>query len=110
MAGMIDKKLAELGISLPKLAAPLANYVGSVRTGNLLFVSGQLCLGADAKLIATGKLGGGVSVEDGQKAARVCAINLIAQILAATGDLDRLARVVRLVSSVRCRPSSTARK
>ena len=50
MAGMVEKKLTELGLALPALAAPLANYVGSVRTGNLLFVSGQLCLGADGKL------------------------------------------------------------
>jgi enamine deaminase RidA (YjgF/YER057c/UK114 family) len=103
MAGTIDGKLGELGISLPNLTAPIANYVPSVRTGNLLIVSGQLCFGPDGKLVATGKLGGGVSVEDGALAARACAINLIAQIKAATGDLDRLVRVVRLggfISSV----------
>ncbi len=103
MAGLIDKKLADLGITLPSLAAPIANYVGHVRSGNLLFVSGQLCLGGDGKLVATGKLGGGVSIADGQKAARACGINLIAQIRAAVGDLDKLIRVVRLggfISSV----------
>ena len=100
-----EKKLTELGIALPKLSAPIANYVGSVRSGNLLYVSGQLCLGADGKLVATGKLGGGVSVEDGQKAARACAINLLAQIKAAVGDLDKVTRVVRLGGFITSAPS-----
>ncbi len=105
MGGTIEKKLAELGIALPKLAAPIANYVGSVKSGNLLYVSGQLCLGADGKLVATGKLGNGVSVEDGQKAARACAINLLAQIKAAVGDLDKVTRVVRLGGFIASAPS-----
>ena len=96
MAGTVEAKLSELGIALPTLAAPIANYVGSVRTGNLLIVSGQLCLGADGKLVATGKLGGAVNVERGQQAARACAINLLAQVKAAVGGLDRVSRVVRL--------------
>ena len=86
MAGMVESKLTELGLTLPALAAPIANYVGFVRTGDLLFVSGQLCLGADGKLVAKGKLGAEVSIEDGQKAARACAVNLLAQIKAAVGD------------------------
>ena len=105
MSGAVEKKLAELGIALPRLAAPIANYVGSVKSGNLLHVSGQLCLGADGKLVAAGKLGGGVSVEDGQKAARACAINLLAQIKAATGDLDKETRVVRLGGFIASAPS-----
>src|SRR5512146_2656177 len=80
MAGSIEHKLASLGISLPTPAAPIANYVPFVKSGNMLVVSGQLCFGADGKLIAKGQLGGGVSIEDGQKAARACAINLLAQI------------------------------
>lgn len=104
MSGTIEKKLSELGIALPKLSAPIANYVGSVRSGNLLYVSGQLCL-ADGKLVAAGKLGSGVSVEDGQKAARACAINLLAQIKAATGDLDKVTRVVRLGGFIASAPS-----
>jgi enamine deaminase RidA (YjgF/YER057c/UK114 family) len=96
MPGTIESKLTELGITLPTPAAPVANYVGFVRTARLLVVSGQLCLGTDGKLVATGKLGAGVSVEDGQKAARVCAINLLAQVKAALGDLDKVTRVVRL--------------
>ncbi|MFZ0124730.1 MAG: RidA family protein [Xanthobacteraceae bacterium] len=87
------------------MAAPLANYVGSVRTGNLLFVSGQLCLSADGKLVAKGKLGAEVSVEDGQKAAQACAINLFAQLKAALGDLDKVVRVVRLGGFISSTPS-----
>jgi enamine deaminase RidA (YjgF/YER057c/UK114 family) len=105
MVGTIDRKLGELGISLPNLTAPIANYVPSVRTGNLLIVSGQLCFGPDGKLVATGKLGGGVSLEDGARAARACAINLIAQIKAAVGDLDRMVRVVRLGGFISSVPS-----
>jgi enamine deaminase RidA (YjgF/YER057c/UK114 family) len=96
MAGLIERRLAELGITLPAPAAPIANYVPYVQAGALLVVSGQLCLGLDGKLTAKGKLGSGVSVDDGQSAARACGINLIAQVRAAVGDLDRVARVVRL--------------
>jgi enamine deaminase RidA (YjgF/YER057c/UK114 family) len=96
MAGTVEQKLTQLGIVLPTLSAPIANYVGSVRSGNLLIVSGQLCLGSDGKLVATGKLGAQVTIELGRQAARACAINLLAQIKAAVGDLDRVGRVVRL--------------
>jgi len=94
--GAVDEKLADLGIALPTPASPIANYLPYVRTGNLLIVSGQLCLGLDGKLVAKGQLGAGVSIEDGQKAARACVINLLAQAKAALGDLDKVARVVRL--------------
>ncbi|MBV9259792.1 MAG: RidA family protein [Pseudolabrys sp.] len=96
MAGTIESKLAQLGISLPTPASPIANYVPFVRTGNMLVISGQLCFGADGKLAAKGQLGGSVSIEDGAKAARACAINLLAQAKVALGDLDKVARVVRL--------------
>ncbi len=96
MAGTVEKKLSELGIILKEPAAPVANYVPFVRTGNLLMVSGQICFDGEGKLVAKGQLGGGVSMEDGQKAARACAINLLAQVKAALGDLDKVARVVRL--------------
>ena len=105
MAGSVEKKLVELGILLPTPSAPVANYVGFVRTGNLLVVSGQLCLDGDGKLVAKGKLGAGVSVEDGQKAARTCAVNLLAQIKAALGDLDKVARVVRLGGFINSDPN-----
>lgn len=96
MAGSIDARLATLGIALPTPATPVANYVPFVRTGNQLVISGQLCFGADGKLVVTGQLGASVSLEDGQKAARACAINLLAQVKAALGDLDKVVRVVRL--------------
>ena len=95
MSGTIDKKLEELGIALPTPAAPIANYVGFVRSGRLLFVSGQLCF-TDGALVATGKLGSQVTVEQGHAAARACAVNLLAQVKAALGDLDKVVRVVRL--------------
>lgn len=101
----VEKKLADLGIVLPTPAAPIANYVGFVRTGSLLFVSGQICLGPDGKLVAKGKLGSTVSVEDGQKAARACAINLLAQVKVALGDLDKVVRVVRLGGFINSEPT-----
>jgi enamine deaminase RidA (YjgF/YER057c/UK114 family) len=104
MAGTVEAKLASLGIVLPTPAAPIANYVPFVRTGNLLVVSGQLCLDPDGKLVGKGKLGGGVSVEDGQRAARTCAVNLLAQVKAALGDLDKVARVVRLGGFINSMP------
>jgi enamine deaminase RidA (YjgF/YER057c/UK114 family) len=96
MAGTVEKKLADLGIVLPQAAAPVANYVPFVRTGNFMVVSGQLCLDAEGQLVAKGQLGGSVSVEDGQKAARACAVNILAQLKAGLGDLDKIVRVVRL--------------
>ena len=105
MAGTIEKKLADLGITLSTPAAPVANYVGFVRTGSLLVVSGQICLGADGKLVAAGKLGDSVSIEDGQKAARACAINVLAQLKVALGDLDNVERVVRLGGFINCLPT-----
>ncbi len=103
MAGAVEKKLRELGIELTHPAAPSANYVPFVRTGNLLTVSGQICLDS-GKLVATGQLGGGVSIDDGKKAARACAINLLAQVKVAVGDLDKVSRVVRLGGFVNSAP------
>jgi len=107
MAGTVEKRLADLGIVLPTPAAPVANYVPFVRTGNLLVLSGQLCLDADGKLVAKGQLGGAVSIEDGTRAARACAINLLAQIKAALGDLDKITRVVRLGGFINSAPGFT---
>jgi len=103
MPGTIEKKLEELGIALPTPVAPIANYVGFVRTGRLLFVSGQLCL-ADGTLVAKGKLGPQVTIEQGQTAARACAVNLLAQVKAALGDLDKVVRVVRLGGFINSAP------
>ena len=103
MAGTVERKLGELGMVLTEPAAPVANYVPFVRTGNLLMVSGQICLEA-GKLVAKGKLGDGVSVEEGQKAARACAVNVLAQVKVALGDLDKVVRVVRLGGFINSAP------
>jgi enamine deaminase RidA (YjgF/YER057c/UK114 family) len=107
MAGMVEKTLANLGITLPTPASPVANYVAVVRTGNLLVVSGQLCFGPDANLVAKGQLGGAVSIEDGQKAARACAVNLLAQLKGTLGELDKVVRVVRLGGFINSAPGFT---
>jgi enamine deaminase RidA (YjgF/YER057c/UK114 family) len=104
MAGSVEGKLKELGITLKEAPAPVANYVPFVRTGNMLVVSGQLCFGGEGKLAAIGRLGDGVSIEAGQKAARACAVNLLAQVKAALGDLDRVVRVVRLGGFINSAP------
>ncbi|MFY8094309.1 MAG: RidA family protein [Niveispirillum sp.] len=100
MAGRIDARLAELDIELPKAAVPLAAYVPAVRTGNQLFISGQVPMW-NGELRHVGKLGAGYSIEEGREAARLCALNIIAQAkLALEGDLDRVVRVVKLVGFV----------
>jgi enamine deaminase RidA (YjgF/YER057c/UK114 family) len=105
--GQIDKRLAELGITLPVPAKPVANYVGWVRTGNLVYTAGQVSL-KDGKIEYQGKVGSDYSVEDAQKAARLCAINIIAQIKeACDGDLDRVRRIVKLVGFVNAVPEFT---
>jgi enamine deaminase RidA (YjgF/YER057c/UK114 family) len=92
------KRLQELGVVLPKPAAPIANYVPSVRAGSLLFVSGQLPLGQDGKLAERhqGKLSAYSEVEAAREAARLCVINVLAQAHVALGDLDKVRQVVRL--------------
>lgn len=107
MAGSVEKTLASLNITLPAPASPIANYVPFVRSGNMLVISGQLCFGSDGKLAAKGQLGGSVSIEDGQKAARACGVNLLAQLKAALGDLDKVARVVRLGGFINSAPGFT---
>ncbi len=90
-----EMKLAELGVTLPVAPAPAANYVPYVVVGNMVYVSGQISSGPDG--LVTGRLGDIMSIEDGAAAAKICAINLLAQVKAACGgDLDRLVRVVRL--------------
>jgi len=98
----ISARLNDLGITLPQAAAPAGNYVPWVRQGDLVIVSGQLPL-RDGKIVTTGLLGASVSLEDGAAAARLCAINLLAQVQAACdGDLERVAQVVRLGGFVAC--------
>lgn len=104
MAGTVEKKLTELGIVLPTPSAPVANYVPTVRTGNLLFCAGQVSAAPGGEAIK-GKLGAEVDLARGQAAARICAINLLAQAKAALGDLDRIKRCVRLGGFINAMPS-----
>lgn len=102
----IDDRLAELGIVLPDPVAPVANYVPYVKSGNLVFISGQVSIGADG--LITGKVGEDLSIEDGVNAAKACGISLIAQLKnACDGDLDRVVRVIKLGGFVNCRENFT---
>ena len=103
----VEDRLAKLGIALPQAAAPVANYVPWVVSGSLLVISGQLALGPDGKVADAhrGKLGAGVSDENGKAAARLCAVNLLAQAKAALGgDLDRIRRCIRLGGFINATP------
>ena len=97
-----ESRLADLGISLPKPMAAVANYVPFVISGSQLFVSGQVSAGAEG--LVKGRLGENMTLEDGQAAARLCAINLITQCNAALGDLSRIKRVVKLGGFVNAHP------
>ncbi|MGB3555507.1 MAG: RidA family protein [Jannaschia sp.] len=102
----IADRLTELGIALPDAPMPAANYVPSVRSGDLLFVSGQIS--ARDGTMMTGKLGADASLEDGVAAARQCAINLLAQVRAACdGDIEHLDQVVKLTGFVNSTPDFT---
>ena len=107
MTGKVDARLEELGLEIPEAAAPVANYLGYVVTGNLCFTAGQVTL-KDGGLLHQGKLGAEISVDEGYQAARLCAINIIAQLKAACGgDLDRVQRIVKLVGFVNSTPDFT---
>lgn len=95
MAGRVEARLRQLKIELPKAAAALANYVPYVRTGDLLHVSGQICQW-NGELQFVGRLGANLSLADGQQAARLCGLNLLAQARAAVGDLDHIRHCVRI--------------
>lgn len=106
----VEARLKELGITLPQAAAPVANYVPAVRTGSLLIISGQLCFGLDGQLAPhhKGKVGSEVSADAATEAARLCAINILAQAKAALGSLDQIQRCVRLGGFINCKPDYAA--
>jgi enamine deaminase RidA (YjgF/YER057c/UK114 family) len=106
MGETIEKRLSDLGITLPVAAAPAANYVPFVRSGNLLFPSGQLPM-KDGKLAVTGLLGRDLDTAAGQEAARLCAINVLAQAKAALGDLEKIRRLVKISVYVASAPDYT---
>jgi enamine deaminase RidA (YjgF/YER057c/UK114 family) len=97
----IEQKLAELGLELPKATAPAANYVPVTRSGNLLFVSGQISVGPDG--ITQGRLGDGMDVAAGQKAAELCALNILGQV-ADNASLDSVVQVLKLTVLVASSP------
>ena len=106
----IETRLRDLGITLPSPAAPVANYVPYVLYGSLLVISGQLALGADGTLAADhkGKIGTTVSPEAAKAAARLCAINVLAHVRSAIGDLDRIERCIRLGGFMNTGPEFSA--
>lgn len=102
----IQDNLEKLGIHLPEPATPIAAYVPTVQTGNLVFVSGQLPR-VEGEILHPGKLGEGVNVEQGQAAARAAAINALAALRAAVGNLDHISRIVRVNGYVASSPTFT---
>ena len=104
---IVEKRIQELGITLPESPQPIANYVPTVRTGNLLFVAG---LGPAARPDGTtpnGKVGKDLTQEEGYEAARLVGVNLLARLKSSLGDLDRVSRIVKLLSMVNCAPEFT---
>ena len=100
MTGIIETRISDLGIALPEVAAPVANYVPYTITNNLVYVSGQIPF-VDGKIKYPGKLGQNVSISDGEKAARLCGLNILAQLKSAcNGDLDRVNQAIKLCGFV----------
>jgi len=106
MASKIEQRLAELGVTIPDAAPPAASYLTFQRSGKLLFTAGQLPF-ADGKLLATGLVGRDLDVAAAQKAARQCSINVLSQVKAACGDLEQIARIVKLTVFVASAPGFT---
>jgi enamine deaminase RidA (YjgF/YER057c/UK114 family) len=106
VSGAVEKRLAELGLVLPEVAAPLAAYQPAVPSGPYVYTSGQLPL-VNGSLPATGKVGAEVSPEDAKELARTCALNALAAVKSVAGDLDRIARVVKVVGFVASAPDFT---
>jgi enamine deaminase RidA (YjgF/YER057c/UK114 family) len=98
-----EQRLSELGLKLPEAPQPVANYVPFLISGDQLFISGQIAKDAAGRVL-TGKLGAGLSIEDGQAAARHSALSLLAQAKAALGDLERVVQVLRLTGFVASTP------
>lgn len=105
--GNVESRLAGIGITIPTPTTPLAAYVPAVRSGSLVFTSGQLPM-IDGSLAATGKVGAEVTVDEAAELAKVCAINALAAVRGLIGDLDKVVRVVKVVGFVASDPAFTA--
>jgi enamine deaminase RidA (YjgF/YER057c/UK114 family) len=101
-----EERLAELGLSVPEVAKPVASYIPAVRSGSHVFTSGQLPM-REGQLVTTGKVGGEVSVEDAVECARQCALNALAAVRAEVGDLSSVKRIVKVVAFVSSTPDFT---
>ncbi|MFJ1829512.1 RidA family protein, partial [Streptomyces sp. NPDC088178] len=99
MAGSVEAKLAELGLTLPDVVPPLASYQPAVQSGVYVYTSGQLPM-VDGKLAVTGKVGAEVTPDEAKELAKTCALNALAAVKSVAGDLDRIARVVKVVGFV----------
>jgi enamine deaminase RidA (YjgF/YER057c/UK114 family) len=106
VAGTIEARLAQLDIELPAAAKPIANFVPCVQSGRTLYVSGQIC-GWNGELRHVGKVGREISLEDARTAARICALNILAQAKAHLGELDRVRRVCMVQGFVNAIPEFT---
>ncbi|GAA4056364.1 RidA family protein [Nonomuraea soli] len=101
-----EERVAELGLTLPEVVPPLAAYVPAVRTGNLVYTSGQVPM-VEGKIKATGKVGAEISLEEGAELARICALNAIAALKSNVGELSQVARIVKVVVFVASTPDFT---
>jgi enamine deaminase RidA (YjgF/YER057c/UK114 family) len=101
-----EEKITELGLTLPEVVAPLAAYVPAVRTGDLVYTSGQVPM-VDGKLAQTGKVGAEVGLDDARELARICALNALAALKSEVGDLAKVVRIVKVVAFVASDPAFT---
>ncbi|MGP3966494.1 RidA family protein [Streptomyces sp. 6N223] len=102
----VEKRLGELGLALPEVAAPVAAYVPAVRTGRYVYTAGQVPL-VEGRLLAAGKVGAEIGLEQAKELAATCALNALAAVKSVAGDLDRVARVVKVVGFVASDPGFT---
>jgi enamine deaminase RidA (YjgF/YER057c/UK114 family) len=107
VSGAVEAKIAELGLTLPEVAAPAGAYVPALRSGSYVYTAGQVPF-VDGKLPAAGKVGAEVSAEQAKELAGVCALNALAAVKSVVGDLDRIVRVVKVVGFVASAPDFTA--
>ncbi|MCZ2328371.1 RidA family protein [Bartonella sp. F02] len=106
MTNSIENRLTKLGISIPEATQPVANYITTSQNGHQLFISGQLPL-SNGKLVAIGKVGATVNIEQAKQSAEICAINILAQIKTALGDLSKIKRITKINVFVAVDPNFT---